>query len=93
MESVTEDNARAVQLEMVRKAKSADGMVPGILRIRAVDPQIAAPAVKIYQHLTMHRESPGAGCSVRWWHRSSLGSSGDGPDSASTRSRALPGQG
>lgn len=58
IKTVSEDNAQGTQLEMIQKAKSVYGVVPGILRIRLADPELAAPAMQIYRHLNMRQGSP-----------------------------------
>jgi hypothetical protein len=58
IKTVSEDTAQGMQLDVIRKAKSVYGTVPGILRIRLADPDLAAPAMQLYQHLNMRPGSP-----------------------------------
>ncbi len=59
IKTVSEKDAQGPQLQMIEKAKALyGGIVPGIMQIRLVDPEIAAPAFQIYQHLNLRKDSP-----------------------------------
>lgn len=56
--TISESEAQGLQLQLIEKAKSLyGGVVPGILQIRLADPEIAAPAFQIYQHLNLRKDS------------------------------------
>jgi hypothetical protein len=59
IKTVTENEARGPQLELIEKAKGLyGGVVPGILQIRLADSAIAGLAFQIYQHLNLRKDSP-----------------------------------
>lgn len=59
IKTVSEKTAQGLRLQMIERAKSLyGGVVPGILQIRLADPELAAPAFQIYQHLNMRKDSP-----------------------------------
>ncbi len=59
IKTVSDKEARGPQLQFIEKAKGMyGGIVPGILQIRLADPEVAAPAFQIYQHLNLRKDSP-----------------------------------
>lgn len=59
IKTVSENEAQGLQRQLIEKAKSMyGGVVPGILQIRLVDPEIAGPAFQIYQRLNLRKDSP-----------------------------------
>lgn len=57
--TVSEEAAQGQQLQIIEKAKSLyGGVVPGILKIRLVDPELAVAASQITQHLNLRKDSP-----------------------------------
>ncbi len=56
--TVSEENAGPQQRPLIEKAKSMyGGVLPGILKIRLADPEIAAAGFQIYQHLNLRKDS------------------------------------
>ncbi len=55
--TVTDENASEQQRQLLDRAKATYGIVPGILQIRLVDPEMAGLARQVYDRLHMRPDS------------------------------------